>query len=71
MAVIDTQIPYLRPVCSIRGVDAEPDLVEFQERHRRQAAGAVATGSPVACGNAWTGAGADVCGGLMAALDEA
>ena len=71
MAVIDAQIPYSRPVCSIRGVDAEPDLVEFQERHRRQAAGAVATGSPVACRNARTGGGADVCVGLMAAMDEA
>jgi len=74
MAVIDAQIPYSRPVCSIGGLDAERDLVEFQERQRRRAdagAGAVAAGAPVACRNARTGGGADVCVGLMAAMDEA
>jgi hypothetical protein len=53
--------------------NAERDVVELEEQHRRQAdtgAGAATAGAPVAGGNAWTGVGADVWVVVMVAKDE-
>jgi hypothetical protein len=53
--------------------NAERDVVELEEQHRRQAdtgAGAATAGAPVAGGNAWTGVGADVLVVVMVAKDE-